>query len=197
MTAFELRIPSPADADAWFALFDDPAVMRYIGDGRLQPREWYQAFALRQRVLAEETGLCLFALLRSDVAGAGEGQGGAGGAGRSADPPLPHSVVAGFVGLQPWTAPWGPTGRIEIGWRLGAAHQGLGLATAAAEECLVKAAAAGIREPVAMIDVQNRASIAVAERLAMEKLDEVGSPSGARVAVYGFDTSEHRAPARP
>ncbi|WP_216363431.1 GNAT family N-acetyltransferase [Subtercola boreus] len=163
--SYELRIPSPADAEAWFELFDDPDIMRYIGDGRVQPREWYQAFAARQRVLEAETGLCLFALVRRGPN---------------------HDMVAGFVGLQPWTQQWGPTGRIEMGWRLGLAHQGAGLATAAARECLARAAASGIHDPIAMIDVQNRASVAVAQKLGMVVLDEVDAPSGARVAVFGF-----------
>ncbi|RFA11914.1 hypothetical protein B7R21_11235 [Subtercola boreus] len=162
---FELRIPSPADADAWFQLFDDPEVMRYIGDGRIQSHEWYQDFALRQRVLEAKSGLCLFALVRRRPN---------------------RDTVAGFVGLQPWTQPWGPTGRIEMGWRLGLAHQGAGLATAAARECLARAAASGIHDPIAMIDVQNRASVAVAQKLGMVALDEVDALSGARVAVFGF-----------
>ncbi|MDF2442632.1 MAG: hypothetical protein JWR01_835 [Subtercola sp.] len=159
--------------------------MRYIGDGRLQPREWYQAFALRQRVLAGETGLCLFALVRrmpetGAVAGSEIGSKAGTVAGSKA------GTVAGFVGLQPWTQPWGPTGRIEMGWRLGRAHHGAGLATAAARECLARAAAAGIHDPIAMIDVRNRASTAVARKLGMVPLDEVDAPTGARVAVFGF-----------
>ncbi|RFA20252.1 GNAT family N-acetyltransferase [Subtercola boreus] len=165
--AFELRVPLEGDADAWFALFDDAEVMRYIGDGRVQPLEWYRAFVTRQQALALETGLCLFSLVRTGTAG----------------------EVAGFVGLQPWTKPWGPTGRLELGWRLGPAHRGLGLATAAARVCLARAATRGIRQPVSMIDADNTASIAVASRLGMTLQSEHVSPSGARVLAYGFAPS--------
>ncbi|WP_281279799.1 GNAT family N-acetyltransferase [Subtercola boreus] len=179
-------MPSPADAGAWHRLFDDAEVMRFIGDGRVRSPEWYQEFAARQRLLAADTGLCLFALVRVDDRGDGEARADtpASGAGHAAAAGL--GTVAGFVGIQPWTQPWGPTGRPEIGWRLGVEHQGLGLATAAARECLARAAATGIQNPVAMIDVRNIASIAVARKLGMQSLDEIDAPTGARVAVYGF-----------
>ncbi|PPF83391.1 GNAT family N-acetyltransferase [Subtercola sp. Z020] len=161
-----MRVPTAADAEAWFELFADAEVMRFIGDGRVQPLEWYRAFVARQQALAADTGLCLFSLVL-DVAGG-------------------TTAVAGFAGLQPWTQPWGPTGRTEVGWRLGAAHQGRGLATAAARLCLTRAGARGIHDPVAMIDAGNAVSIAVARKLGMAPESEHTSPTGARVLAFGF-----------
>ena len=172
--AFELRVPTDADAEAWFRLFDDPAVMRYVGDGGVRPLGWYQEFVRRQQALAAETGLCLFAVVRS------------GGKDARLPGDAGPGVVAGFVGLQPWSQPWGPTGRTEIGWRLGVEHQGSGLATAAARLCLTRAVARGIPNPVSMIHAANLASIAVARKLGMAPQQEHVSPQGAPVVEYGF-----------
>ncbi|UFS60078.1 GNAT family N-acetyltransferase [Subtercola endophyticus] len=93
---------------------------------------------------------------------------------------------AGFVGLQPWTRPWGPVGRIEIGWRLGVAFQGRGLATAGAQAALERGRAAGIDSPVALIDLRNAPSIGVATKLGMTCECEFDAPDGVRVGMWSL-----------
>jgi hypothetical protein len=39
-----LRVPEPRDAEPLHALFDDPAVMRYVGDGTVRDLGYYRAF---------------------------------------------------------------------------------------------------------------------------------------------------------
>jgi RimJ/RimL family protein N-acetyltransferase len=61
----------------------------------------------------------------------------------------------------------GPTGLVEIGWHLHPEHQGRGLATEAAAAVLTAAARAGICQVLAITDLNNWASQAVAARLGM------------------------------
>ena len=74
---------------------------------------------------------------------------------------------AGTTLLLPLRDADGPTGDVEIGWHLHPDHQGRGLATEAASELLAAAAAAGISEVLALTDVDNEPSQAVAVRLDM------------------------------
>ncbi len=155
-----LRVPTDEDADAWAALFDDPAVMRHVGTGEVRPREWYAAFVQRQQQLAATTGLCLFSVLVDDR-------------------------VVGFTGIQPWRAQWGPTGALEIGWRLGRDSWGQGYATAAGRQVLELARSRGLPHVVAMIHAENAASLAVARTLGLTEEAALRSPSGADVRRYG------------
>ena len=61
----------------------------------------------------------------------------------------------------------GPTGLIEVGWHLHPQHQGQGFATEAAGALLAAAATAGIGEVLALTDLDNVRSQAVAARLGM------------------------------
>ena len=70
--------------------------------------------------------------------------------------------------LQPLRDADGPTGDVEIGWHLHPDHQGQGIATEAASELLAAAAAAGISEVLALTDLDNERSQAVAVRLDMD-----------------------------
>ena len=62
----------------------------------------------------------------------------------------------------------GETDQVEIGWHLHPDRQGQGLATEAASELLAAAAAAGIAEVLALTDLDNERSQAVAVRLDMD-----------------------------
>ncbi|GGF25330.1 GNAT family N-acetyltransferase [Subtercola lobariae] len=180
---FQLRVPLDSDAAEWFRLFDDAEVMRYISNGATQTLEWYVDFVARQQHLASTTGVCLFALtvLRP-----------------GSEAPDARRQVAGFVGLQPWSRPWGPVGRIEVGWRLGREFQGRGLATAGACAALAlyrhRADLADSprasdqppadRTPIAMIDVRNTASMRVATKLGMSEREVFTAPDGVRAALW-------------
>jgi RimJ/RimL family protein N-acetyltransferase len=84
--------------------------------------------------------------------------------------PLRADAVRRPVGtllLLPLDDAAGPTGLVEIGWHLHPGHQRQGLATEAAAAVLAAAAAAGIDQVLALTDVDNAASQAVATRLGM------------------------------
>ncbi|HEX2073793.1 MAG TPA: GNAT family N-acetyltransferase [Geodermatophilus sp.] len=164
-----LRVPSAGDAVEWDRLFHDPAVMRHVGTGQLRDLAWYEAFAARQRELAERTGLCIFTVV---VGG----------------------VVAGFTGIQPWPQDWGPVGTPEIGWRLGRAFWGRGHATTAARGVVRLAREHGVERVVALVHAENTRSVAVARRLGMTR-ERVHVPPGlGRVHEFGL-TLGSRAPA--
>ncbi|WP_308010483.1 GNAT family N-acetyltransferase [Blastococcus sp. LR1] len=154
-------MPTNADADPWFELFDDAEVMRFVGSGEVRDREYYAGLVHGQQELAERTGLCLFSVV-SD----GE--------------------VAGFAGILPWSHPWGPTGSLEAGWRLGRRFWGRGLATAAARIAVDLARERGIERLVSMIHADNAASVAVAQRLGMTPSALHRSPAGAPVREFGL-----------
>ena len=73
----------------------------------------------------------------------------------------------GTLVLMPLTDADGPTGLLEIGWHLHPRCQGQGLATEAADAVLAAAGAAGIGEVLALTDLDNVRSQAVAARLGM------------------------------
>jgi len=98
---------------------------------------------------------------------------------RDLDPPLglwavvplapgaPSRPPAGTVLLMPLADADGPTGLIEVGWHLHPRHQGQGFATEAADALLAAAAGAGIGQVLALTDLDNMRSQAVAARLGM------------------------------
>jgi RimJ/RimL family protein N-acetyltransferase len=77
------------------------------------------------------------------------------------------SPPAGTVLLMPLSDADGPTGLIEVGWHLHPQHQGQGFATEAADALLAAAATAGIGQVLALTDLDNVRSQAVAARLGM------------------------------
>ncbi|MHC3473764.1 GNAT family N-acetyltransferase [Streptomyces sp. 7R007] len=137
-----LRVPTDEDAVAWYRVFDDPEVMEFHG-GKAAELSVYEELTARQRRHDAELGFCLWTMVNED------------------------GDVMGFTGAQPWPREWGPTGEIEIGWRLGRAYWGKGYATAAAQMTLERLRAAGVDSVVAMVRPGNRRSIAVTERLGM------------------------------
>lgn len=96
---------------------------------------------------------------------------------RGFDPPLGLWAIVplipgtqqpvGTVPLVPLADANGPTGLIEVGWHLHPDHQGRGLATEAAAAVLAVAAKAGIEQVMALTDLDNIRSQAVAARLGM------------------------------
>jgi RimJ/RimL family protein N-acetyltransferase len=161
MAEISLRVPSAGDAVTWCALFDDPEVMRYIGDGSCRDQAYYDDLVREERQFAEASGLCLFSV-------------------------VVDGRVIGFAGVHIWSRPWGPTGRPEIGWRLGQEFWGRGYATEAARSVLGLAQQEGITHLVAMVQAGNCASAAVARRLGMTLEHELVSPEGTPVLQFGL-----------
>jgi RimJ/RimL family protein N-acetyltransferase len=156
-----LRAPTDEDASAWTALFDDDEVMRFIGNGARRDHECYLGLVERQRSLAADSGLCLFSV-------------------------VVDGTVAGFAGVHPWSHEWGPTGRPEIGWRLGRAFWGRGLATQAAHDVVERARAADVPHLISMIHEANTASFGVARKLGMATEAVLLSPEGNPVHQLGL-----------
>lgn len=147
-----LRVPTDEDALAWHRAFAHPDVMEFHG-GRTAELSVYEELTARQRRHDAERGFCLWSVL--DESG----------------------QVIGFTGAQPWERSWGPTGEIEIGWRLGREHWGRGYVTAAARMTLERVREAGVPGVVAMVDARNTRSIAVTRRLGMRLAEVFRTPS--------------------
>ncbi|MEU7383710.1 MULTISPECIES: GNAT family N-acetyltransferase [unclassified Streptomyces] len=150
-----LRVPTDEDAVAWHRIFADPDVMEFHG-GRPAELSVYEELTARQRRHDAERGFCLWTML--DETGR----------------------VIGFTGAQPWERDWGPTGEIEIGWRLSREHWGRGYVTAAARMTLERLREAGLTSVVAMVDARNKRSIAVTERLGMSLAQTFVTPVSER-----------------
>jgi RimJ/RimL family protein N-acetyltransferase len=97
----------------------------------------------------------------------------------------PRAQPVGTALLLPLSDADGPTGLTEVGWHLHPGYQGRGFATEAAAALLQAAAAAGIREILALTDLDNTPSQAVATRLGMR--DE-GTPD----RWFGLTTRQYR-----
>jgi RimJ/RimL family protein N-acetyltransferase len=151
----QLRVPTDEDAVAWHRIFDDPDVMEFHG-GRSAELSVYEELTARQRRHDAERGFCLWTMVDE------------------------HGEVVGFTGAQPWERSWGPTGEIEIGWRLGREHWGKGYATAAARLALERVRDAGVPGVVAMVDARNARSIAVTRRLGMRLAEVFSTPRSQR-----------------
>ncbi|CAM5731312.1 N-acetyltransferase OS=Streptomyces alboniger OX=132473 GN=CP975_20490 PE=4 SV=1 [Streptomyces alboniger] len=147
-----LRVPTDEDAVAWHRAFAHPDVMEFHG-GRIAELSVYEELTARQRRHDAERGYCLWTML--DESG----------------------EVIGFTGAQPWEREWGPTGEIEIGWRLGREHWGRGYATAAARMTVERVREAGVPSVVAMVGAGNARSIAVTRRLGMSLAEVFMTPT--------------------
>lgn len=146
-----LRVPTDEDAIAWHRVFAHPDVMEFHG-GKAAELSVYEELTARQRRHDAERGFCLWTVLDD------------------------NEQVIGFTGAQPWERDWGPTGEIEIGWRLGREYWGKGYATAAARMTLERLRAAGVPSVVAMVRPGNERSIAVTRRLGMEPAETFTHP---------------------
>jgi RimJ/RimL family protein N-acetyltransferase len=151
----------------WFAAVNaQPEVMRYIHDGRTLDRAaTAERLALYQQHW-EENGFGLYAV---QVKETGE--------------------PAGFTGLAvpaflPEIMP-----AVEIGWRLGRAHWGRGLATEAARAVVAHARTGlGLRRLVSIHVVGNEASARIMVKLGMSLERETVQPNtGRQVRVYAMD----------
>ncbi|MEU2512467.1 GNAT family N-acetyltransferase [Streptomyces syringium] len=156
------------DLDAMAAINADPEVMRWIGDGSVRDRaETADAIAAWEREW-EELGLGLFAVeVRQS------------------------RQLAGFVGLSvprflPEILP-----AVELGWRLGRAFWGSGLATEAARAALHFALRErGLARVVSVHTVGNDASERIMRKLGMRRERETTHP------VHGLPLCVHVIEAR-
>jgi RimJ/RimL family protein N-acetyltransferase len=150
-----LRHWAETDLEAFYDIYSRDEVTRWLGP---QPRralaDLAQARERLGRWRAAGTGLApplgLWAIVP---------------AGQPAAQPAARPV--GTALLMPLADADGPSGLTEVGWHLHPEHQGQGLATEAAAALLTAAAQAGIDRPLALTDLDNVASQAVATRLAM------------------------------
>jgi RimJ/RimL family protein N-acetyltransferase len=145
-----LRRWDTEDLPAFFDLYSRWEIMRWLGahprravadpdEARARLERWHALEA----ELAEPYGL--WALVPADGAG--------------------HPV--GTVLLLPLRDADGPTPEVEIGWHLHPGHQGRGLVTEAAGALLAAGDRAGHHRILALTDLDNTASQAVARRLGM------------------------------
>ena len=160
------------DLEAFAAINADPEVMRYLSGGLPMTREQSDAMVGRIRGHFAERGFGLWAAMRKD-----------------------NAHLAGFVGLAtpsflPEVLP-----TVEIGWRLGRAHWGKGLATEGARRCLDYAFEdAGLDEVCSIHDPDNVASRRVMEKLGMRFDRDTTHPmSGARLRVFWITRAEWEA----
>lgn len=97
----------------------------------------------------------------------------------------PEAVPVGTILLMPLADGGGATGEVEVGWHLHPDHQGRGLVTEGARALLDRAAAAGVTDVLALTDLDNTASQAVAGRLGM-------SDEGPTERWFGLSTRQYR-----
>ena len=129
------------DRSALERMVGDAEMMRYLTHGRAWPTSDIDEFLSRQTRQLDAHGVCMGPLER-------RGEGG----------------VVGVAGIQPLDLP----GEFELGWWVWKAHWGLGYAPEIARALVAFAAdVMELRRVVAVIDVDNRASIRVAEKLGM------------------------------
>jgi RimJ/RimL family protein N-acetyltransferase len=154
------------DLDGFAAITAQPEVMRYIYDGRTLDRS-----ATAERLAAyqrhwDEHGFGLYAVQIKET---GE--------------------LAGFTGLAVPTFLPEIMPAVEIGWRLGRAYWGRGLATEAAQAVVAHTRAElGLRRLVSIHVVGNEASARVMIKLGMSLERETVQPeTRRRVRVYAID----------
>lgn len=154
------------DLDSLAAVNAQPEVMRYIHDGRILDRAATAERLTAYRRHWDEHGFGLYAV---EVKETGE--------------------LAGFTGLAvpaflPEIMP-----AVEIGWRLGRAYWGRGLATEAARRVVTHARAdVGLRRLVSIHVVGNEASARVMVKLGMTLERETVQPdTGRPLRVYALD----------
>ncbi|MFY9802306.1 MAG: GNAT family N-acetyltransferase [Candidatus Acidiferrales bacterium] len=145
----------------------DPEVMRYISNGEPWADESIREFVGRQIAHHANFGFCMWKLCNKD-----------------------HAEMIGFCGLQPLPN----TQEIEIGWWLGRAWWGKGLATEAAREALQDGfERAGLARIVAVAIRENVASTHVMEKLGM-KYERDTTHRGFAVVLYA---AQNPKPLRP
>jgi RimJ/RimL family protein N-acetyltransferase len=154
------------DLDGFATITAQPEVMRYIHEGRTLDRlATAERLAIYQRHW-DEHGFGLYAV---EIKETGE--------------------LAGFTGLAVPTFLPEIMPAVEIGWRLGRAHWGRGLATEAARGVVAHTRAElGLRRLVSIHVVGNEGSARVMVKLGMSLERETVQPdTGRRVRVYAMD----------
>jgi len=148
-----LRHWEESDLQAFYDLYSRDDVMRWLGSHPRrtlatldEARERLGRWRARERDLDPPLGLWAVVPLAP---------------GAASRPP------AGTVLLMPLADADGPTGLIEVGWHLHPRYQGQGFATEAAGGLLAAASGAGIGQVLALTDLDNVRSQAVAARLGM------------------------------
>ena len=148
-----LRHWEESDLPAFYDLYSRDDVMRWLGSHPRrtlatldEARERLDRWRARERDLDPPLGLWAIVPLV---------------------PGTPSPPPAGTVPLLPLSDADGPTGLIEVGWHLHPQYQGQGFATEAAGALLAAAATTGIGEVLALTDLDNVRSQAVAARLGM------------------------------
>ncbi len=144
----------------------DPEVMRWIGSGATRTEEETKTFIERCEEMWETRGFGLFAL---EIRDTGE--------------------LAGFVGLSVPTILPEVMPAVEIGWRLGRAFWGGGIATEAAKEALrFGFENCGLSEVLSICQIGNTASERIMQKLGMHFNRETIDPScGRRIRVYAIE----------
>jgi RimJ/RimL family protein N-acetyltransferase len=138
------------DAPAFLSLYGREDVARWLGPHPRRPvADLAEARARLERWHTREAGLPLpFGLWALVETGGSE-------------------APVGTVLLLPLQDAQGQTSEVEIGWHLHPDRQGHGLVTEAARALLDSAASTGVRRVLALTDLDNDASQAVARRLGM------------------------------
>jgi len=161
-----LRRWQSRDLDGFAAVNAQPEVMRYISDGRTLNRAQTAERLATYRRHWDDHGFGLYAVEIKDT---GE--------------------LAGFTGLAVPTFLPEIMPAVEIGWRLGRAYWGQGLATEAAQRVVTHARAAlDLRRLVSIHVVGNEASARVMVKLGMTLERETVQPdTGRPVRVYAMN----------
>jgi len=141
-------------------LATDPLVVRYLGTGEPWPDERVQEFVNRQANNWEKFGICLWKLLPKD-----------------------SDALIGICGLQ--HLPEGPD--VEIGWWLGPAYWGQGLATEAARHALAYGfEVSHLERIVAIAQAANLDSLRVMDKIGM-RFEREAVHKGIRVVLYAIN----------
>ena len=168
----EIRPFVARDLDGLHAMYGDPEVMTYIGDGRALSRE--ETARLLLEIIAQHDD-DRPGLLASDDRASG--------------------VLVGRCGYKTWTVDGNE--ELEIGWMVVRAHQGRGLATEQAIALRDHAfARLGVDHVIAVIQPENEASIRVAEKTGGRFWREWVTPGGQDVVLFRCDAAGNRG-ARP
>lgn len=160
-----LRAFRAADLDAFAAIYADPEVMRFIGEGRVAERE--SAWRTMSLLLGhwQLRGYGIWAAEEKDT-----------------------RVLVGRIGL------WNPEGwpGLEVGWLLARSCWGRGLATEGGRRALAYAFdELGADHVISLIRPGNAASIRVAEKLG-ERREGTTEILGDEALVYGIRRAAFR-----
>jgi ribosomal-protein-alanine N-acetyltransferase len=147
------------DAAAMVEVYCDPEVMRFIPGGALADLSTVRATLKRHEEAQETRGFSSWAVVE-----------------RGTD------RVLGDVGFGVFE----PTGDIELGYTLARDCWGRGYATEAASACLAAGAAhLDAARIVAVVDAENEASMRVAERIGMQRIDAIDAHGRPHV-IFGY-----------